>query len=274
MSGIRMTNRSKLAREFVETGRLSSISVIDMHTHMGPFYGAYLPEAGLDDMIGTMNRENIEWIISAPHTALFDPIAGNTEIVRAMSKYPDRINGYFTINPNYVDNPDEQLALFMQHKGFVGFKLLPDYHKYPLIGDKYRPFYEFANERKLLLLSHTWGHSLYNPPQMIAELARQYTNITFLLGHSAPGESDYAIEIASSLPNVYLELCDTGRLSGMVAKMVEKAGSKKVLFGTDFPWYDPHYMLGSVLFSGISDADISNIIHHNAIRLLDRSVKK
>jgi predicted TIM-barrel fold metal-dependent hydrolase len=265
-----MTNRSKLAREFVGTGRLSSISVIDMHTHMGPFYGAYLPEASLESMIATMDRENIEWIISAPHTALFDPIAGNTEIVQAISKYPDRIYGYCTINPNYSGNPDEQLALFDRHNRFVGFKFLPDYHKYPLIGDNYRPFYEFANERGLLLLSHTWGYSDYNPPQMIAELAVRYPNITFLLGHSAPGESDYAIEIAVRLPNVYLELCDTGRLSGMIGKMVEKAGSEKVLFGTDFPWYDPHYMLGSVLFSGIGDDDIGNIIHHNAVRLLEK----
>ncbi|WP_158301870.1 amidohydrolase family protein [Paenibacillus mesophilus] len=275
MSGIRipMKNPSKLAREFAETGRLSSISIIDMHTHMGPFYGAYLPEASLESMIGTMDRENIEWIISAPHSALFDPIAGNEEIVQAMTKYPDRIYGYCTINPNYADSPEKYLDAFDQSDGFVGFKFLPDYHKYPLNGDKYRPFYEFANERNLLLLSHTWGHSPYNPPQMIADLARRYDSITFLLGHSAPGECDYAIEIAASLPNVYLDLCDTHRLSGMVRKMVRAASSEKVLFGTDYPWYDPHYGLGSVLFSGIDDDDISNIIHHNAVRLLNGVMK-
>jgi predicted TIM-barrel fold metal-dependent hydrolase len=184
-----------------------------------------------------------------------------------------RLYGYYTVNPHYADNPDEHLAVFMQHKGFVGFKLLPDYHKYPLNGDKYRPFYEFAHEHKLLLLSHTWGHSPYNPPQMIADLARQYGNITFLLGHSAPGECDYAIEIAAALPNVYLDLCDTHRLSGMVRKMVRAASSEKVLFGTDYPWYDPHYGLGSVLFSGISDSEICNIIHHNAVRLLDGVIR-
>jgi len=264
-----MKNRSQLAQEFAETGRLSSLAYIDMHTHMGPFYGTYLPEADLDAMVATMDRENIEWIISAPHSALFDPIGGSAEIRAAMSRYPGRIYGYFAVNPHYVDDLDAQLADYDSVDGYVGFKVLPDYHKYPLIGEKFRKIYEFADARGLLLLSHTWGHSIYNPPQMIGELARRYPNITFLLGHSAPGETDVAIELAKTLPNVYLELCDTGRLSGMIGKMVREAGSEKVLFGTDFPWYDPNYMLGSVLFSGIGDDDIRNIIRNNAVRLLD-----
>jgi predicted TIM-barrel fold metal-dependent hydrolase len=273
MSDMRMTNPSKLAEEFMETGRLSSLSIIDVHTHMGPFYGTFLPEARLESMIRTMERENIEWIISAPHSALFDPIAGNTEIVQVMAQYPKQIYGYYTVNPNYGDSLDQDLAEFDEHEGYVGFKLLPDYHKYPLNGDKFKKIYEFANERGLLLLSHTWGYSQYNPPQMIAELAKQYSNITFLMGHSAPGECDVAIEVASTMPNVYLDLCDTHRLSGMVRKMVEAASSEKVLFGTDLPWYDPHYCLGSVLFSGISDPDMQNIIHHNAVRLLNGIIK-
>lgn len=269
MSTDAMTNPSKLAREFAETGRLSSLSVIDMHTHMGPFYGTYLPEANLDRMLETMDRENIEWIISAPHSALFDPIAGNSEIRDAMSRHPGRIYGYYAFNPHYGDDLAHDLAEYERIGGYVGFKVLPDYHKYPLTGEKYRPIYEYAQEHSLLLLSHTWGHSPYNPPQMIGELARKYDKITFLLGHSAPGETDYAIELAAALPNVYLELCDTGRINGIIRKMVAKATSGKVLYGTDFPWYDPNYMLGSVLFSGIGDDDIGNIIHHNAVRLLN-----
>ncbi|MFC5404258.1 amidohydrolase family protein [Cohnella soli] len=268
-----MTNQSQLAREFVETGRLSSVSFIDMHTHMGAFYGTYLPEAKLETMIQTMERENIEKIISAPHSALFDPIGGNSEIRSAMKRYPDQIYGYYVVNPHYDHDLERDLAEFDSVEGYVGFKVLPDYHKYPLTGEKFRRIYEFANERGLLLLSHTWGHSPYNPPQMIAELAAEYENINFLLGHSAPGETDYAIELARKQPNVYLELCDTGRLNGMIGKMVQKAGSEKVLFGTDFPWYDPHYMLGSVLFSGIEDDDIRNIIRNNALRLLEQSLK-
>lgn len=263
-----MANRSRLAQEFMELGRLESLPIIDIHTHMGPFYGTYLPEAPLPRMLAEMERENIDWIVSAPHSALFDPIAGNREIVAAMADHPKKIYGYYTVNPHYSDRIHEDLAVYDAIDNYVGFKLLPDYHKYPLTGDRFTPVYEFANERGLLLLSHTWGHSRYNPPGMIAELAVKYPNIRFLMGHSAPGETDYAIDVTASLPNVYLELCDTGRLNGLIAKMVREASSEKVVFGTDFPWYDPHYMLGSVLFSGIDDREISNIVHDNAAALV------
>lgn len=266
-----MTNRSKLAQEFVETGRLSSVSFIDAHTHMGPMYGVWLPHADLPAMIAFMDKENIESIVSAPHNALFDPLARNNEIVEAMGMYPERVYGYYAVNPNYIELFESELDTFDSTPGFVGFKLLPDYHKYPLTGDKLNKIYEFASDRGVMLLSHTWGHSLYNAPRHLEEVAKKYPNIQFLMGHSAPGETDAAIELAAKYSNVYLELCDTGRLSGVVQKMVQKVGSEKVIFGTDFPWYDPNYMLGSVLFSGIGDDDILNIIRNNALRLIASS---
>lgn len=262
-----MSNRSKLAQEFVETGRLS-VPFIDAHTHMGPMYGVWLPHAELPKMIAFMDKENIESIVSAPHNALFDPLARNNEIVEAMAAYPDRVYGYYAVNPNYIELFAAELDTFDNTPGYVGFKLLPDYHKYPLTGDKLDKIYEFANERGVMLLSHTWGGSLYNAPRQVDEVAKKYPNIRILMGHSAPGETDAAIELATKYPNVYLELCDTGRLSGVIAKMVRKVGSEKVVFGTDFPWYDPNYMLGSVLFSGIGDEDILNIVVNNARRLI------
>lgn len=271
MMKLPMTNRSKLAQEFVETGRLSSVSFIDAHTHMGPMYGVWLPHADLPAMLAWMEKENIESIISAPHNALFDPLARNNQIVEAMQLRPEKVFGYFTVNPNYIELYESDLDTFDRFPGYVGFKLLPDYHKYPLTGEKLASIYEFANERGLILLSHTWGHSLYNAPHHVEEVAKSYPNTQILMGHSAPGETDAAIELASKYPNVYLELCDTGRLSGMVHKMVQHVGSEKVVFGTDFPWYDPNYMLGSVLFSGIGDEDILNIIRNNALRLIASS---
>lgn len=98
-----------------------------MHTHMGPFYGTYLPEAELQTMIQTMDGENIDKIISAPHSALFDPVSGNSEIRAAMIRYPDRIYGYYVVNPHYDHNLDRDLAEFDQVPGYVGFKMLPDY---------------------------------------------------------------------------------------------------------------------------------------------------
>ena len=37
-------------------------------------------------------------------------------------------------------------------------------------------------------------------------------------------------------------------VNGLIEYMVETAGSKKVVFGSDLPWYSQHYHAGAVLF--------------------------
>ena len=54
---------------------------------------------------------------------------------------------------------------------------------------------------------------------------------------------------------------------------MEQAGSKKVLFGTDFPWYDPNYCIGSVICAKISDDEKEDIFYKNARRMLGQ-IKK
>lgn len=265
-----MKNGSLLAEEFMEYGVLKSISIIDMHVHMGTVYGTYLPDASLESMMKTMEKENIEIIASAPHSALFDPVAGNSEIEETMKKYPGKIKGYFTYNPNYCENIKDVLGSFNTDNGYIGFKLLPDYHQYPLDGEKYKALFEFADDNKLVVLSHTWGGSRYDSVEMCKRVVSRYRNITFIMGHSAPGECDMAIDFARNENNVFLDLTDTHRLNGIIEKMVKQVSSEKVLFGTDFPWYDPNYCLGSILFSKIDDQDKCNIIHNNAKRILEK----
>ena len=55
--------------------------------------------------------------------------------------------------------------------------------------------------------------------------------------------------------------------------MVEEVGADKVLFGTDMPWYDPNYGIGSVLFSRISDEDKIKILYENAKKLAEKKGK-
>jgi predicted TIM-barrel fold metal-dependent hydrolase len=59
-------------------------------------------------------------------------------------------------------------------------------------------------------------------------------------------------------------------VNGIIEEMVNGAGSEKILFGTDLPWYSPHYAAGAVLYSRISEEDIHNIFHRNAERIFQQ----
>lgn len=254
--------------DFMTNGRLTSVSVIDTHTHMGDIYGASEPIHGIDDCIGLMDRENIESIWCAPHPDLFGQAGVNTEIKSIMSAYPDRVKGYFGYNPNYAEEYAAHFGEILSVDGFIGFKILPAYHNYSLDGAAYADALQFADEHSLVVLCHVWGNVPFNSPKEVRGVLKKYKNLQFIMGHSAPNELDEAIRLAQEFENAYLDICDIHRNGGTVAKMVDAAGSEKVLFGTDLPWYDPNYAIGSVLFAKITDRDRKNIFRENALRIL------
>jgi predicted TIM-barrel fold metal-dependent hydrolase len=259
---------SALAREFMETGRSESCPVIDVHTHYGPFRAIYFPVSGGEKLLRAMDRCGCRLILSAHHTALFDMQRGHDEMAREMRRLNGRVCGYVCYNPCYPELARRELGRIDSDPGFVGIKCLSSYHKVPLDDPRYEPAFEFANERGLPALLHTWGGDRYCGPDFWPALAEKYPNVTFFMGHSGFGQWDDAFAHARTYPNVYLELCAAFTVRGMIERAVAACGPGKLLFGTDFPWFDFHYGLGCVLFADISDEDRRRILYRNAARVL------
>ena len=262
-----MKNPSELCAAFVRAGKVADCPIIDTHGHFGPFQGIYFPTRTAEDMVATLDRCGVRCIISSAHSAVVDPKRGNPEMAEACRKFPDRLKAYMAINPHYPDQAKQDVETFDSRPEFVGFKFLADYYRYPITGDAFQPVYEFANARSIPILMHTWGHSQFDGPALVRKVAERYGNIPILMGHSGYGEWDAAIAVARDCPNVYLELTAAYAVNGVIEKMVEGAGSEKILFGTDLPWFDPHYAIGCICFAHITDEDRRNIFYRNAERI-------
>ena len=87
------------------------------------------------------------------------------------------------------------------------------------------------------------------------------------MGHAGYGDWDAAIETANDHPNTYLELTAAYHLNGVLERFCNEAGSERVLFGTDLPWFDQHYGIGCIMMADITDDDRRNILHRNAEKL-------
>jgi uncharacterized protein len=262
-----MTNPSALAKTFMREGKSPDCPVIDCHAHYGPFQGIYFPNVTAEAMVATMDRAGVRLCVASGHAALVDPARGNAELAEVIARFPARFRGYLAVNPNYPEGLRAELARFDSLGGFVGIKFLSDYHQYPVTGETYRPALDFAAERRLAVLMHTWGGSAYDSPQLVAEVAARYPTVPLLMGHSGHGDWAGATKTAREHPNVYLELCAAYATRGVIETFVEAVGSERILFGTDLPWFDPHYGIGCILMARISDDDRHNILHRNAERL-------
>lgn len=251
--------------------------MIDIHTHMGPEYPIYYPEHDADSMVAYMDECGVELIVSAPCEDLFVTGSVRKDITTAMRTYPDRIKGYFAFNPNTGATVQEMEKAFAENPGYVGLKFLPDYHRTNITDPSYADALAFANERKLIVLSHTWGLSMNaeqcNSAEKIRQIVETYPNLKFIMGHSIQGQSDIAIEIAKDYENAYLDLCDTGRFNGIIEKMVSAVGAEKVLYATDAPMQGYRFIQGAVLAADITDAEKKLIFRDNALRLLNMEDK-
>lgn len=265
-----MIGSSPLAQEFWEKGRSETCPIYDMHGHMGETASIYFPRAETSAMIGTMDECGVKMLVFSHHLALFSPNHGNQPSIDAVRRYPDRLRAYCVINPNYPEIVQKDIEEFDQYLDvFVGFKFLSDYHQVALTDDRYRPAWEYADQHRLLILMHTWGGSSYDGPQCIRPMAEHYPNVKILMGHSCHGEWDKAVQLAKDFANVFLELTAIFDDRGVLEKFCNEAGSHKMLFGTDLPWFDPHQAVGALLSARITDEDRHAICHRNAEKLLN-----
>jgi hypothetical protein len=203
-----------------------------------------------------------------------------------VNQHPDEFLAYWVINPHYPEVTSRDLQSFDTRKGFVGLKFWPDYHLVPVNSPKYAPALKYADEHRLLVLVHTFGESPFDAPALLGEVAERYPRARLLMGHSGYGEWERSVAIARDLPNVYLDLTSvvqaidfsqmpggslmpsapslSPHVNGLIEYMVETAGSNKVVFGSDLPWYSQHYHAGAVLF-GMSDTLIGLDRFHAAL---------
>ena len=263
-----INNKSKLANLFWEQGFSENCPIIDFHAHMNPIAGAYLPEDTADKMYAKMRKCNTRLMLFCGHDALFMPADNHARDMEAVGKHLDRMRAYFAINGNSMDLEADYARFINNQDIFIGLKSLPDYFLYKISDEIYKPFYEYANDNRLLFLCHTWGASKYNGIQEAEKILKKYPDIIFIAGHSFRCEWEEAARLCNTYKNLYLELTGVMDKIGPLEYLLKKCGSEKILFGTDLPWFDTLHGIGYILSTEMSDTDRENIFYKNGVRIL------
>lgn len=183
----------------------------------------------------------------------------------------EEYQGYYIpgihVHPAYVKESCEEIER-MYKKGvkLIG-ELVPYMHGWTDYSNKgFSEILDTAAQYDMIVSYHTIIMEENEMERMIAE----HKEVTFVAAH--PGEKvNYLkhIERISRYDNAYLDLSGTGLFRyGMLAYGVDKLGSERILFGTDYPICNPGMYVQAVCHEHISDKDRENIFAANAKRLL------
>lgn len=260
---------NELWQRFKTNRILPDCPIYDLHGHWSTTPGIALPAADPQVARKLLLQSGVKKLVMCHHHALFVPDIGNDANIAAVRAMPDLLRAYCGINPNYPEEIEKDLARFDDYPDvFVGFKFLAGYHQIALEDSRNAPVWEFANARKKLVLVHTWGGSPVDGYANVKRIAERYPDVRLLCGHSIYGDWDHSIELANAFPNLYLELTAILNERGHLETLAAAVSSEKLIFGTDFPWFNYPYCLGVLLGSGLDEEACRNILYRNARRLL------
>ncbi|MDW7658677.1 MAG: amidohydrolase family protein [Bacillota bacterium] len=265
-----INSKSELAAKFWANGQLDDCPILDMHAHMGPFYGGYIPLDTAEAVLAAMDRSHVVLTCFVGHASLFAPDIGIGQDLAIACRYPDRFKLYHIVSSQTAQPKTDLDRIETNKSSYVGFKFLSDYYQVPLSDRRHQSYWEYANENRLLVLAHTWGGSAYDGPDEVEKILDRYPDLIFVAGHSFHGDWDSAVRLGARYPNLYMELTAVLDDRGALDLLVDKLGSEKILFGVDMPWFAYTHGIGAVLSADMTDEDRRNIFYRNGKRLLSR----
>jgi len=252
---------------------ITDVEIIDLHAHLGPNGIMHIPANDVTSMVRIMDICGINKTVVSPNPGIdSDIVLGNNMMLEAIHSQRGRIYGACMVNGHYPElSLDELQRCFSEDKDVKMIKIHPFFTNSSMKDKRMKKIYEFASDRKLVILVHTWlDGDQYGNQDIFADVAKDYLDIKWIMGHSGgPHGSYHAVELAKESENIILDITLSMIPARQTEFFVSEIGSERVIFGTDSPFLDPRPQIGRVGLAEISHQDRVNIFSANARRMID-----
>lgn len=242
--------------------------IIDIHSHIGdPWYAYWKKNVEVEDHLSSMDKWGVEkrcvswW---QPHNA---PDEGNRIIANIIKKYSDRFLGFAVINPRWYKESVEEVLKAKEKYGMVGLKFHPAAcHYRPDL-----PLMDRVMEKAITIgfpmLFHC-GADGYSNPHNLGNLAARFPEAKIIMAHMGEEAWFEAIAIAGKHDNIILDTTGSQNWYRILNYALDMVGEDRIVFGMDFPAYNPGPEISKVRDADITEAQKRKIMGENAARLL------
>lgn len=256
--------------------------IIDFHVHIfpekiaekavnsiGDYYNLNMSGKGtICDLLIRGEKIGIrKYIIHSTATKAEQVKAVNDFIIESKNEN-DKFIGFGTLHPDFDDIEEEFERLISS--GLKGIKLHPDFQNFSINDPSMMKIYSIAEGRLPILIHMGDENKDSSAPQRLSIILEKFPRLIFIAAHLGgyrmwndslkllAGKNIY-FDTSSSLP--FLEPDD-------VVTIIKKHGTDKVLFGTDYPMWEPHEELERFYRLKLNDKIKEDILYNNAVNLL------
>ena len=194
----------------------------------------------------------------------------NQFIANAVEQSEGRFTGLGTLHPEseHLEAEVEEIIRL----GLKGVKLHPDIQKYRIDDPRMMKIYELC-EGKLPILLHTGDSRFdYSNPNRVKPVLDTYKNLTVVGAHLGGWSVwDEAVKVLPQYENFYVD-CSSSLYtlpSEKATELIKAYGTKRVLFGTDYPMWDPQEEIDNFMKLELTEEEREDILHNNAVKIFD-----
>lgn len=258
--------------------------IIDAHAHIYPnkiaskavsavgrFYGVEQSMAGAgspDDLLTHKQAGITHFVVHAVATTPRSVPTINDFIADQCAQHPEFI-GFGTMHPDFEDMEGEvERALA---RGLHGFKLHPDTQMVNMDDPRLMDFYEIIAGRVPLVV-HTGDYRYeYSDPHRLVRILKTFPDLVVdaahlggwsiydvgydILHESLVGEERLFVDASSAFTWV-------GRRH--MRELIHMWGADRVMYGSDYPMWDPTHELNEMLHCDLTDDELEKILYRNA----------
>ncbi|HEY40476.1 MAG TPA: amidohydrolase [Dehalococcoidia bacterium] len=166
----------------------------------------------------------------------------------------------------------------VDNHGARGIKLHPGAQWFYPNDRRLWPAYRTAQEMNLPVIFHAgrfMSPETYSRPKNFVEVLESFPDLTLVMAHIGTGYEDEAIALARDYSNLLFDCSaiisntrpDADVTEERLTAIIKEIGVERVMFGSDFPWYDPADSLERLLRLDFGEEEKRLLLAENAIRI-------
>ena len=172
------------------------------------------------------------------------------------------------------ENPEAELVR-AKEQGLLGMKLHPDTQRVDMDDPRFMEVYAICERLGLALLVHCGDYRYdYSHPSRMKRILHEFPQLRVCAAHFGGWSvQDLALEYLED-ENCFLDMSSSMRYLGprRTRELCEIYGPDRMMFGSDFPMWNPASELQIFHSLGFSDAAYEKMCWHNAERWLQTDI--
>ena len=238
---------------------------------------ASIPDVPLSSTIEAMNEAGVGLGLIAAWWGPRGPLIDNDEVASFVRQHPTRLVGVASVDLGKPMDAVRELRRCVRELGFRALRIVPWLWGLPPDDRRYYPLYVECIELDVpicLQVGHTGpllSSETGRPIPYLENVALDFPELRIVAGHIGAPWTQEIISLATKFPNLYVDTSayKATRYPADFVEFLRGRGSKKVMFGTNYPMLTASACLEGVGGLGLTDEAEQLFLSDNAKRVFN-----